>query len=176
MGQSFTTVPCSSCLTEVWLKDNKVSSFGTAISTKPKDCGEREVYLTPVAPGCGHIAAGAAEVHLWAQHVALSTRRIYNLKSGRNCRDLKRFARLGRPPLADLRGVRLIRNLSWYTFNSWLISPCSEFKLWRLKRVCETGEDGKTSQLERVFEQHLIDNRIWKTGQQGRNHRQNGSP
>ena len=35
-----------------------------------------EFYLTPAAPGCGHMAAGAAEVHLWSQHVALSTRRI----------------------------------------------------------------------------------------------------
>ncbi len=37
---------------------------------------EREFYVTPAAPGCGHMAAGAAEVHLRAQHVALSTRRI----------------------------------------------------------------------------------------------------
>ena len=37
---------------------------------------EREFYLTPAAPGYGHMAAGAAEVHLCDQHVALSTRRV----------------------------------------------------------------------------------------------------
>ena len=32
-------------------------------------------YLTPAATGFGHMADGAAEAYLRAQHVALSTRR-----------------------------------------------------------------------------------------------------
>lgn len=34
---------------------------------------ERGFYLTPAAPGRGHMAAGTTEAHFWAQHVALST-------------------------------------------------------------------------------------------------------
>ena len=38
---------------------------------------EREFYLMPMRPGCGHMAADVKKQRSWAQHVAQTIGRVY---------------------------------------------------------------------------------------------------
>lgn len=52
------------------IEDNVTMSWGW-------EWREKELYLMPVGPERGHMAANAAEKLVWALHVALSARQVY---------------------------------------------------------------------------------------------------